>query len=64
MSERTLHLLALACGWPGALLGRQLLRHKSAKRPFSTIFWLTVGLNLLAFALVFTPLGRFLLQRW
>ena len=28
VSEATLHGLALACGWPGALLAQQLLRHK------------------------------------
>jgi uncharacterized membrane protein YsdA (DUF1294 family) len=32
--ERTLHLLALAGGWPGALVGQQLFRHKRHKRPF------------------------------
>ena len=26
--ERTLHLLALAGGWPGALAAQQVLRHK------------------------------------
>ena len=34
MPEATLHLLALAGGWPGALLAQQWLRHKSAKRKF------------------------------
>ena len=60
VSERTLHLLALACGWPGALLARQLLRHKSSKVAFVRIFWLTVALNLLGFVMIFTPLRRFL----
>lgn len=44
-SEKTLHLLALAGGWPGALLAQQWLRHKTAKREFVAIFWLTVTLN-------------------
>lgn len=57
VSEATLHGLALACGWPGALLAQQLLRHKSAKPGFRRLFWLTVILNVLGFALVFTPLG-------
>ena len=60
VAERTLHLLALACGWPGALLARQMLRHKSSKATFTRIFWLTVALNLLGFVMIFTPLRRYL----
>lgn len=43
--ERTLHLLALAGGWPGAFVAQRLLRHKSAKASFQISFWLTVLLN-------------------
>ena len=43
--ERTLHLLSLAGGWGGALLGQQLLRHKSSKQSFLRMFWLTVLLH-------------------
>ncbi|QJR80689.1 DUF1294 domain-containing protein [Alteromonas pelagimontana] len=43
--EHTLHLLALLCGWPGALMAQQLLRHKTQKQPFRFFFWLTVLLN-------------------
>jgi len=47
--EATLHMLGLACGWPGALLAQQLLRHKTAKRSFVAAFWLTVMVNVGAF---------------
>lgn len=43
--EQTLHLLALAGGWPGALLAQQILHHKTKKQPFRFIFWMTVALN-------------------
>ena len=47
--ERTLHLFGLACGWPGALLAQQLLRHKSSKPDFVAAFWGTVLLNVAGF---------------
>ncbi|MFN8986841.1 MAG: DUF1294 domain-containing protein, partial [Burkholderiales bacterium] len=43
--EDTLHLLALFCGWPGALFAQTAFRHKSRKREFQTAFWVMVGLN-------------------
>jgi uncharacterized membrane protein YsdA (DUF1294 family) len=43
--ERTLLLLGLAGGWPGAVLAQQWLRHKSAKQSFQARFWLTVLVN-------------------
>lgn len=45
ISEGTLHLLSLAGGWPGALIGQNLLRHKSSKAPFRFVFWVTVFVN-------------------
>lgn len=62
VSERTLHGLALACGWPGALLAQQLLRHKSSKPAFVRAFWFTVGGNVLLFVLLATPLLKQLLR--
>lgn len=48
-SENTLHLIALAGGWPGALLAQQWLRHKTSKPSFIAVFWVTVALNVAAF---------------
>jgi uncharacterized membrane protein YsdA (DUF1294 family) len=45
LSERLLLALGLACGWPGAVVAQQLLRHKSAKRSFRRAFWASVLLN-------------------
>ena len=40
-------LLGLAAigGSPGALLARQLFRHKTSKQPFSTILWVIVAVQ-------------------
>ena len=48
--ESRLQLLALAGGWPGALLAQGWLRHKTAKRPFQWVFWLCVAVNLMLIA--------------
>ena len=49
-SESTLHTIALAGGWPGALVARRVFRHKTTKQPFRTIFWVTVIANCVALA--------------
>ena len=56
--ESTLHFLALAGGWPGALLAQQFLRHKSAKAEFRATFWATVILNVAGFIGFCSPVGR------
>ena len=53
--ENTLHLLALFGGWPGALVAQQKLRHKSQKKAFRTVFWVTVALNSCAFIALIIP---------
>lgn len=53
--ESTLHLLGLLCGWPGALLAQQFLRHKSTKAEFRSAFWATVVLNVGAFLVLSYP---------
>jgi uncharacterized membrane protein YsdA (DUF1294 family)/cold shock CspA family protein len=47
--EDILHFLSLAGGWPGALLAQQILRHKTSKKSFVIVFWLTVALNICGF---------------
>ena len=57
-SEGTLHALSVVGGWPGALLAQQLLRHKSIKAEFRSVFWGTVATNVAAFIIVCSPIGR------
>ena len=63
ISEKTLHLLALAGGWPGALLAQQFLRHKSTKVEFRSVFWATVLVNVGAFVAACSPMARALWPR-
>lgn len=44
--EHTLHFLDLFGGWPGGLIAQQKFHHKTAKRSFQFIFWLSVLGNL------------------
>jgi uncharacterized membrane protein YsdA (DUF1294 family) len=55
--ESTLHLWSLAGGWPGALAGRSLLRHKTRKQPFRILFLVTLVLNLALLAALAVPPG-------
>jgi uncharacterized membrane protein YsdA (DUF1294 family) len=54
--EKTLHMMALAGGWPGAWLAQKMFRHKTSKKEFQVVFWLTVVLNI--GALIFILLQR------
>jgi len=56
-SENTLLLMGLACGWPGAALAQQWMRHKSSKPSFGARFWATVALNVGAFAWLASPVS-------
>ncbi|MFZ6870946.1 DUF1294 domain-containing protein [Undibacterium sp. Di27W] len=48
ISERTLLLCGLACGWPGAMLAQQWFRHKTIKTSFRLAFAVTVIFNCMA----------------
>ncbi|HUG19663.1 MAG TPA: cold shock and DUF1294 domain-containing protein [Planctomycetaceae bacterium] len=56
-SEKSLQVLALVGGWPGALLGQNLFRHKNRKLEFQIVFWFVVWVNCGIFALSMTDLG-------
>lgn len=60
--ENSLHTLSLIGGWPGAGLAQQLLRHKTQKKEFRLVFWITVILNSGAFTWLFTPTGQTVLK--
>lgn len=56
--ERTLHLLALLGGWPGAILAQRWCRHKTRKEPFLIAFWAVVVLHVAVVGVVaYTLLG-------
>jgi uncharacterized membrane protein YsdA (DUF1294 family) len=48
VSERVLHLIELAGGWPGALVAQRQFRHKTRKARFQLIFWLIVLAHVVA----------------
>ncbi|HQR09168.1 MAG TPA: DUF1294 domain-containing protein [Gemmatales bacterium] len=47
ISEHTLQMLALACGWPGAFMAQQWLRHKNQKRSFLVMCGVMALVNVL-----------------
>jgi uncharacterized membrane protein YsdA (DUF1294 family) len=57
IAESTLHWIALAGGWPGALLAQQMFRHKTQKRAFRQRFFLCVAANLALLAAAVLALG-------
>lgn len=43
--ERTLNLMELAGGWPGAIFAQHLFRHKTQKLSYRVRFWTMVALH-------------------
>ena len=60
--ESSLHTLALLGGWPGALYAQQLLRHKSRKQPFRSMFWATLALNIAGLGYLVSDYGAWLVE--
>jgi uncharacterized membrane protein YsdA (DUF1294 family) len=48
--EARLHLVELLGGWPGALAGQRVFRHKTRKTSFRLVFWLIVLVHVAAWA--------------
>jgi uncharacterized membrane protein YsdA (DUF1294 family) len=55
--QKTLHLLSLFFGWPGAIIAQERLRHKTKKLSFRVILWMTVFLNVAVVYIIHTPVG-------
>ncbi|MDJ0349079.1 cold shock and DUF1294 domain-containing protein [Cryobacterium sp. PH29-G1] len=53
VSESTLLVLGLACGWPGAILAQQLFHHKTTKASFRSAFWASVITNVVIVGVLF-----------
>ena len=60
VTEARLHLSELLGGWPGALVARHWLRHKTQKGSYRLVFWFIVLLHLTLWGLW---LGRPLWQQ-
>ena len=58
VSENSLHTLSLFCGWPGAIVAQVQLRHKTKKKNFRIVFWLTVIANFSALIWLHTNQGE------
>jgi len=48
--EAHLHWLELLGGWPGAFIAQRKLRHKNRKQPYQFVFWMIVGMHIVAWA--------------
>ena len=51
--EATLLVFGVTGGWPGAIAGQQLFRHKTQKQPFKTYFFISVVVSIAMMAAVY-----------
>ncbi|WP_438437242.1 DUF1294 domain-containing protein [Kluyvera sichuanensis] len=56
--EATLLTFGVVGGWPGALVGQQVFRHKTQKQPFKTYFIISVIVNIAAMIAVYLLLNK------
>jgi uncharacterized membrane protein YsdA (DUF1294 family)/cold shock CspA family protein len=49
VSETILLLIGVVGGWPGGIVGQEVFRHKTQKKSFRTLFWMSVAINMAAF---------------
>ena len=52
LTERTLHWMELAGGWPGAMVAQRRFKHKRRKGEYMLVFRLIVALHAVAWGLV------------
>lgn len=53
--ESSLLLSGMLGGWPGAIVGQQVFRHKTKKSAFRAAFWSSVVLNVILFVVFASP---------
>ncbi|MFW7194898.1 DUF1294 domain-containing protein [Enterobacter sp. BNK-29] len=51
--EATLLIFGVTGGWPGAIVGQQLFRHKTQKQPFKSYFFISVVVSIAMMAAVY-----------
>lgn len=51
--ESTLLVFGFVGGWPGAIIGQQIYRHKTQKQPFKTYFIISVILNIAVLVVIY-----------
>ena len=52
VTERTLHTLEMAGGWPGAIVGQRRFKHKWRKSQYMLVFRLIVAVHALVWMLL------------
>ena len=55
--ESTLHLVSVFGGWPGAMIAQSMFRHKTKKKSFQLIYWVTITLNCIGLIWLLSPNG-------